>query len=119
MWNFRDCKVYGLKKYRKVTDFKVLRGRGVEGKIGSKEIIIGNVTLMNEKKIKLSEAHPNYARTRYWSHADFLKITYICSTVLESGYSSKIVCKDMICEKQKHCVLISSLTLFHKIVNDS
>ncbi len=42
-----------LKKYRKVTAFKVLRGRGVEGKIGSKEIVIGNRTLMADKKINV------------------------------------------------------------------
>ncbi len=40
-----------LKKYKKVTGFKVLRGRGVEGKISGKEIVIGNRTLMKEKKI--------------------------------------------------------------------
>ena len=40
-----------LKKYKKVTGFKILRGRGVEGKISGKEIIIGNRTLMKEKKI--------------------------------------------------------------------
>ena len=40
-----------LKKYKKVTGFKILRGRGVEGKIAGKEIIIGNRTLMKEKKI--------------------------------------------------------------------
>ncbi|MBU0957567.1 MAG: heavy metal translocating P-type ATPase [Nanoarchaeota archaeon] len=42
-----------LKKYRAVKSFKVLRGRGVEGKIGSKDIVIGNATLMKEKKISL------------------------------------------------------------------
>lgn len=41
----------GLKKYKKVTKFKVLRGRGVEGKILGKEILIGNITLMKERKI--------------------------------------------------------------------
>lgn len=40
-----------LKKYKKVTGFKVLRGRGLEGKIFGKEIIIGNRTLMKDKKI--------------------------------------------------------------------
>ena len=42
-----------LKKYKNVTGFKILRGRGVEGKIGKNEIIIGNTTLMKEKKISL------------------------------------------------------------------
>ena len=43
----------GLKSYKKVTGFVTLRGRGVEGKIGNKKIIIGNRTLMNEKEISL------------------------------------------------------------------
>ena len=43
-----------LKKYRKVTGFKVLRGRGVQGKISEKEIVIGNRTLMKEKKISIN-----------------------------------------------------------------
>jgi Cu+-exporting ATPase len=41
----------GLKEYKKVTGFSVVRGRGLEGKLGSKKLIIGNRTLMNEKKI--------------------------------------------------------------------
>ncbi|MEK6888837.1 MAG: copper-translocating P-type ATPase [Nanoarchaeota archaeon] len=44
-----------LKKYKKVTGFKILRGRGVYGKIGRNEIIIGNRTLMNENKINLNK----------------------------------------------------------------
>ena len=44
-----------LKKYRNVTNFKILRGRGVEGKIGKNEIIIGNTTLMKEKKISIAD----------------------------------------------------------------
>ncbi len=43
-----------LKKYRKVTGFKVVRGKGVIGKIGNKEITIGNRSLMEENKIKYS-----------------------------------------------------------------
>jgi Cu+-exporting ATPase len=42
-----------LKRYRPVRDFKVLRGRGVEGKINRKLIIIGNANLMKEKGISL------------------------------------------------------------------
>lgn len=45
----------GIKKYRKVEAFKILRGRGVEGKVGTKKIVIGNGTLMNEKKISLGD----------------------------------------------------------------
>lgn len=44
-----------LKKFKAVRNFKILRGRGVEGKIGAKNIVIGNRTLMNEKKISLKE----------------------------------------------------------------
>ncbi|MEK6907534.1 MAG: copper-translocating P-type ATPase, partial [Nanoarchaeota archaeon] len=44
-----------LKIFKKVTNFKVLRGRGVEGKIGRDLIIIGNQTLMKEKKINLGK----------------------------------------------------------------
>lgn len=42
-----------LRKYRNVKEFKILRGRGVEGNIGTKKIIIGNRTLMKEKNINL------------------------------------------------------------------
>lgn len=42
-----------LKRYARVTSFKVLRGRGVEGKIGTRNISIGNTTLMKEKGISL------------------------------------------------------------------
>lgn len=44
-----------IKKYREVKGFKILRGRGVEGKIGKSDIVIGNRTLMNEKKISFKE----------------------------------------------------------------
>ena len=42
-----------LKSYKKVIGFKILRGRGVEGKIGTRKIIIGNRTLMNEQKVDI------------------------------------------------------------------
>ena len=44
-----------LKKYRKVSDFKILRGRGLQGKVGTKNIVIGNRTLMKEKGISLNK----------------------------------------------------------------
>jgi len=44
-----------MKKYREVKGFKVLRGRGVEGKIGKSDVVIGNRTLMNEKKISFKD----------------------------------------------------------------
>lgn len=44
-----------LKKYKKVSGFSILRGKGVIGKIGSKEILIGNKLLMKENKISVKE----------------------------------------------------------------
>lgn len=42
-----------LKNYLQVSGFKILRGKGVEGKIRKKDIVIGNRLLMNEKKISI------------------------------------------------------------------
>ncbi len=42
-----------IKKYREVKNFKILRGRGIEGKIGKKTVVIGNRNLMAEKKISV------------------------------------------------------------------
>jgi len=44
-----------LKSYKSVKSFKILRGRGLEGKIGNKQILIGNLTLMKEKNISLDK----------------------------------------------------------------
>ncbi|MDP1696117.1 MAG: heavy metal translocating P-type ATPase [archaeon] len=44
-----------LKKYKSVSDFKILRGRGLEGRIGKRKIVIGNATLMDEKRISLKK----------------------------------------------------------------
>lgn len=52
----------GLKKYRNVSGFKILRGKGVEGRIGKNEVVIGNTTLMNEKKISLKDFEYNIQR---------------------------------------------------------
>ncbi len=41
----------GIKRYKEVKGFKALRGRGVEGLIGRKKILIGNMTLMKERNI--------------------------------------------------------------------
>ncbi len=42
-----------LKKYKAVKGFKIIRGKGLEGTIGSKKYIIGNEALMKDKKIAL------------------------------------------------------------------
>jgi len=39
------------KKLKEVKKFKILRGRGLQGEIGKKKIVIGNQTLMKEQKI--------------------------------------------------------------------
>ncbi|HEB47055.1 MAG TPA: heavy metal translocating P-type ATPase, partial [Candidatus Pacearchaeota archaeon] len=44
-----------LKRYRKVSKFKILRGRGIEGVVGTKNIVIGNTALMKEKDISLKD----------------------------------------------------------------
>ncbi len=44
-----------LKRYRDVKNFKIIRGKGVEGKLGTKQILIGNKKLMEEKKISLKD----------------------------------------------------------------
>jgi len=44
-----------IKKYKPVRNFKVLRGRGVEGVINNKKVVIGNSYLMKEKKINLEK----------------------------------------------------------------
>lgn len=43
-----------LKKYKKVSQFINLRGRGVKGKINGKEILIGNRLIMKENNISLN-----------------------------------------------------------------
>ena len=43
-----------LKKYKTVKNFKTIRGKGLEGTIGTKKITIGNETLMVDKKIPLT-----------------------------------------------------------------
>jgi Cu+-exporting ATPase len=57
-----------LKRYRKVSKFKILRGRGIEGVIGTKNIVIGNTALMKEKNISfrgLEEKIRNFENKAY------------------------------------------------------
>lgn len=42
-----------LKKFKQVKQFKILRGRGLQGIIGTKKILIGNTTLMKQEKISI------------------------------------------------------------------
>ena len=42
-----------LKRYKEVKNFKILRGRGLEGKIGTKNFVVGNTKLMEERGISL------------------------------------------------------------------
>ena len=52
----------GIKKYKQVKSFKILRGRGLEGFIGKNKIIIGNRTLMNEEKISLKDVEEEISK---------------------------------------------------------
>jgi len=43
-------------QFQKVEGFKALEGRGVEARVGSKDLLLGNLRLMNERKISLGGA---------------------------------------------------------------
>ncbi len=42
-----------IKQYKKFKNFSIARGRGLEGTIGNKKVVIGNRTLMKEKNIAI------------------------------------------------------------------
>lgn len=42
------AKIGGINKFRPVKNFRIVRGKGVEGIIGSKKVIVGNVSLIND-----------------------------------------------------------------------
>ncbi|MFB6246606.1 MAG: heavy metal translocating P-type ATPase [Candidatus Pacearchaeota archaeon] len=42
-----------LKRYRKVSNFKVERGKGVKGKVGSKNVLVGNAKFMQENNVSI------------------------------------------------------------------
>jgi len=44
-----------LKKYKQVKNFKIIRGKGLEGTIGKEKITIGNRDLIKQKNIPLKE----------------------------------------------------------------
>jgi len=44
-----------LKRYKKVSKFKIIRGKGLEGVINKKDIIIGNEALMKDNKISIAK----------------------------------------------------------------
>ncbi|MCR4284812.1 MAG: heavy metal translocating P-type ATPase [archaeon] len=44
-----------LTRYSQVTKFKIIRGKGIEGVIGKKKVVIGNPELISEEKIKLGK----------------------------------------------------------------
>ena len=49
--DYANLKNSGVKKFRDVKNFKILRGRGIEGTIAGKKYIIGNKRLMDENNI--------------------------------------------------------------------
>ncbi len=73
------AKKKGLKAYKNVKEFKILRGRGVEGKIGNKKIVIGNITLMREKKVPEKELAAFDSKIKEFEN---------------KGYTTIIVCQD-------------------------
>ena len=44
-----------LEKYKHVSNFKIIRGKGLEGKINRKRIVIGTEVLMKENKISIKD----------------------------------------------------------------
>ena len=44
-----------LSRYKSVKNFKILRGKGIEGSILGKKIIMGNTRLMKEEKVNLKD----------------------------------------------------------------
>lgn len=44
-----------IKKYHEVSGFKAVRGRGVKGRIGRRDILIGNSLLMKEEKVSTKD----------------------------------------------------------------
>jgi cation transport ATPase len=44
-----------LKKFKEVKKFKIIRGKGLEGEINRKKILIGNRALMKENNISLKK----------------------------------------------------------------
>lgn len=73
----------GLKNYKDVTNFKILRGRGVAGEIGTKKVVIGNTKLMTEERIVLKE-FDNKIR-------EFEDNGYTAITVSENGKAIGII----------------------------
>ncbi len=43
-------------QFEKVENFNALEGRGIEAKVGGKDLLLGNLRLMNERKIELNDA---------------------------------------------------------------
>jgi Cu+-exporting ATPase len=72
-----------LKKYKEVRNFKIVRGRGLEGTIGKNKIIIGNRTLMDEKGINL-----DYFKEKIEEYEGLGKTTMIVS---ENGKAMGII----------------------------
>jgi Cu+-exporting ATPase len=48
--------------FEKVENFRALEGRGIEATIGGKDLLLGNLRLMNERQISLNGAEENVAK---------------------------------------------------------
>jgi len=92
-----------LKKYRKVTGFRILRGRGVEGRISGKEIIIGNTILMKEQRISTKDVdekirsfeEKGYTAIIVSENRKVLGIIGVADSVKEDSISAMFEMKEM------------------------
>ncbi|MDE1848673.1 MAG: copper-translocating P-type ATPase [Nanoarchaeota archaeon] len=50
-----EAEKIGIRNFKKVSGFKILRGRGLEGDLSGKEVVIGNLDLMKERGISLEK----------------------------------------------------------------
>jgi Cu+-exporting ATPase len=72
-----------LKKYLVVKNFKIIRGKGIQGTIGKNQIIIGNTRLINEEKISLKSFTPKIE--------EFEKLGYTVMVVCENKKAIGII----------------------------
>jgi P-type Cu+ transporter len=55
----------GLKKFKTVKDFKIIRGKGLMGSVSGKEVIIGNSELIKENKISIPKTVSSFEEKGY------------------------------------------------------
>ena len=55
----------GLKRFREVKNFKIVRGKGVIGSVSGKKVIIGNSSLIKENKISIPKTVSSFEEKDY------------------------------------------------------